>query len=194
MAKVVKPKKIEKESLWKSSRTFREIVTWVFEILAAIAIAALFTAAFCYSVPVQDSSMAPTLMTGDRILINRLSGRIGKVSRGDLVAYQLNNSLDSAVHVKRVIGLPGDKIQIRDGLVVINDETYIEDSDYPSMINAGLAAEPVTLGQNEYFLLGDNRNDSQDSRFADVGNLSKSELIGEVWFRFREDEHPSFVH
>ena len=137
--------------------------------------------------------MAPTCVTGDRVLVNRAVYRIGKVRRGDLVAYRSNKSLDSAIHLKRVIGLPGDKVQIRDGLVVINDETYIEDSSYPSIINPGLAAEPVTLGQNEYFVLGDNRNDSQDSRFADVGNLTKAEMIGRVWFRFRTDVRPMFV-
>lgn len=193
MAKVVKPKKVEKASLWKTSRRFRSVTAWVFEILAAIALAAIFTAAFCYSVPVQDSSMAPTCVTGDRVLVNRAVYRIGKVRRGDLVAYRSNKSLDSAIHLKRVIGLPGDKVQIRDGLVVINDETYIEDSSYPSIINPGLAADPVTLGQNEYFVLGDNRNDSQDSRFADVGNLTKAEMIGRVWFRFRTDVRPMFV-
>ena len=194
MAKVVKPKKEVRSSLWKSSRRFRSLVLWVFEILLAIALAAVFTAAFCYSVPIQDSSMAQTLISGDSVLVNRAAYRIGKVRRNDLVAYKSNKSLDSSIHVKRVIGLPGDKIQIREGLVVINDETYIEDGGYPTMVNPGLAAEPITLQQNEYFVLGDNRNDSQDSRFADVGNLTRSELIGKVWFRLRDEEHPSFVH
>jgi len=194
MAKTVVKKKEVKTSLWRSSKRFRSFVFWVFEILAAIALAAIFTAAFCYSVPVQDSSMAPTVISGDRVLVNRAAFRFGRPGRYDVIAYQPSNSLDTTVRIKRVIGLPGDTIRIRDGLIVINDETYIEDREFPSMVNPGLAAEPIKLGENEYFVLGDNRNDSQDSRFADVGNLSRNDIIGKVWFRLPTEEHASFVH
>ena len=85
--------------------------------------------------------------------------------------------------MKRVIGLPGEKIQITDGQIMINGVTYMEKKDMPSISYAGLAETEITLKDNEYFVLGDNRNNSADSRYADIGNVTKSNIVGKVWFR-----------
>ena len=101
----------------------------------------------------------------------------------------------SKYYVKRIVGLPGETVQIIDGLVYINGEPLEDDVIYgfgltdedgneiePEKIyNAGLASEPVTLGYDEYFVLGDNRNNSEDSRFANVGNVKYSSIIGRIW-------------
>ena len=93
------------------------------------------------------------------------------------------------MHVKRVIGLPGETVQIKDGLILINGETYMEKKDFPKISNPGLAETQVTLGKNEYFVLGDNRNNSEDSRFASVGNVKKGQIKGKVWLRIRPLRH-----
>ncbi|MFS6554576.1 signal peptidase I, partial [Parabacteroides distasonis] len=89
----------------------------------------------------------------------------------------------SHTHIKRVIGLPGETIQIKDGIIYINGTVYLENADYPLMNNSGLASEPITLGVKEYFVLGDNRNDSEDSRYADIGLVNSDYVEGKVWFR-----------
>lgn len=127
--------------------------------------------------------MSPTLENGDRVFINRLAYAVTGVRRGDVIAYRSRSSIDTGIHIKRVIGLPGETVQIRDGLILINGSTYIESKDFPNITNAGLAAEGVTLGSDEYFVLGDNRNNSEDSRFADVGNIGRETILGKVWFR-----------
>ena len=127
--------------------------------------------------------MAPTIEAGDTVLINRLAFRTRKIRRGELIAYRNGDKLDSSIHVKRVIGLPGETVTIRDGLIQINGTTYMEAQEFPPINNAGMAGSGVTLGSNEYFVLGDNRNNSEDSRYADVGNIRSKDVVGRIWYR-----------
>jgi signal peptidase I len=174
------PVKPVRRSLWYSTKT-RNITTWIVEIVIVLALSAVFSYIFCSSVSVLESSMDPTLQAGNRVMINRVSYTVGKIKRGDLIAYTNSDCTDASVHVKRVIGLPGEKIQIRDGLILIDGQTYIEERAFPSMNSGGLAENGVTLGNEEYFVLGDNRNNSEDSRFTDVGNIPARAVMGKVW-------------
>ena len=178
-------KSVESQNLRSRIRRDRRRRTarGVFRLILVLALAALTSYLFFSSVIVQESSMSPTLENGDRVFINRLAYAVTGVRRGDVIAYRSRSSIDTGIHIKRVIGLPGETVQIRDGLILINGSTYIESKDFPNITNAGLAAEGVTLGSDEYFVLVDNRNNSEDSRFADVGNIGRETILGKVWFR-----------
>ena len=89
----------------------------------------------------------------------------------------------SYYNIKRVIGIPGDTIEITDGLVYINGTRLEEEIPVEPMRLSGLAAEPITLEEDEYFVLGDNRNASEDSRFANIGLVVREDIIGEAWLR-----------
>ena len=89
---------------------------------------------------------------------------------------------EAALHIRRVIGLPGETIQIKDGQIYIDGELYKESRDLDLIENAGLAQDGVTLQSGEYFVLGDNRNNSEDSRYADIGNVKKRYIVGKLWF------------
>ncbi|MGN0256146.1 MAG: signal peptidase I [Chordicoccus sp.] len=154
---------------------------FIIETVIVLGIALIAAALFCSSYTVLDSSMSPTLEVGDRVLVNKVSYHFS-IHRGDLIAYVSSSSSDSSIHIKRVIGLPGETIQIRDGLILINGETYNEKEEFPAISKAGLAENSITLGSGEYFVLGDNRNNSEDSRFANVGNIKSSQIRGKVWF------------
>ena len=170
-----------RKSIWKCNKG-RGIIRWAAEIAVVLLLA--FAAAFFFegSITVAESSMDPTIRSGDVVLINRLQYRFGSVKRGDLIAYRNHDTEDSVFHIKRVIGLPGDTIQIKEGLIMINGETFLEERALPNIIDAGIASAPVRLGSDEYFVLGDNRNNSEDSRFADVGNIKRSYIAGRVWY------------
>ncbi len=154
---------------------------FIIEAVIALFLALIAAFLFCGSYTVLDSSMSPTLEVGDRVLVNKVSYRFS-IHRGDLIAYVGSSASDSTIHIKRVIGLPGETIQIRDGLILINGETYNEKEEFPAISKAGLAENTITLGSGEYFVLGDNRNNSEDSRFANVGNIQSSQIRGKVWF------------
>lgn len=171
----------------------RSRILLLIEILVAVALAAIVAFSFFSSIRIQENSMSPTLQSGDRIFVNRVSYSVGRVKRGDVIAYSTASDSDSGLHIKRVIGLPGETVQIRDGLILINGQTYIENQNFPSINNPGLAEEGIRLGSGEYFVLGDNRNNSEDSRFTDVGNISKDQIYGKVWFIGSPTDHMGLV-
>ncbi len=137
---------------------------------------------------VDGESMSNTLHTEDSLWIDKISYRFNDPERFDIVVFPYDEDSDT-FYIKRIIGLPGETVYIdEDGLVYINNELLEEDVYGREPIEPskrGVAAEPVTLGEDEYFVMGDNRNNSRDSRLMDVGNIHKSEFIGKAVFRFK---------
>ena len=170
-----------KEKISKDEKT-RRVMIWVFEIIAALIFGALAAISLFQSVTMQESSMEPTLAVGSRFLINRAAYVLGNPQRNDIIVFKTTGSDDAALHISRIIGLPGETVLIMDGRVLIDGSNLQESGDYPSMTNAGAAATPVTLGDDEYFVLGDNRNNSSDSRYGDIGNVNEKYIIGKLWF------------
>lgn len=126
--------------------------------------------------------MEPTLATGERFFINTMAYKLGSPKRGELIVFKTSPKEEASMHIKRVVGLPGETVQIKEGQILINGETYKEGRDFPPISNPGLAEEEITLENGEYFVLGDNRNNSDDSRYGDVGNVEKKYIVGRIWF------------
>ena len=160
----------------------RNALTWTFQIIVTLAFAALVAIMMFQSVTMQESSMEPTLSVGERFFINRLSYRMSEPERGDLIVFKTNASDEAALHIRRVIGLPGETVQIKDGQIFINGDLYEEGKDFPEMNSGGIAETAVTLQNGEYFVLGDNRNNSEDSRHGDIGLVNKKYIEGKLWF------------
>ena len=131
---------------------------------------------------VEGSSMAPTLENGDILVVDKISYRLTDPKRFDVVVFRYLYKEDS-YYIKRVIGLPGETVQIKDGYVYINGTKLEEDFGSDVMNNPGRAIQPVTLGADEYFVLGDNRNISSDSRDPSVANVAKEQIVGKAILR-----------
>ena len=157
----------------------RRICGWVVDIVVALAFAWFCLTFFGTQVTVSGQSMQPLLNSGDVVLMNRLVYDFGKPKRMDVVVFQRE---DEKTNVKRVIGVPGDVVQIRDSRIYVNGER-LEAEGLNQVSLAGLAENPVELGEKEYFLLGDNRDSSEDSRFANIGNVKEEQILGKVWLR-----------
>lgn len=179
---------------WKDKKAFteakeklenqkvRNILSWLFSIVATLVFAAVVAIAMFQSVTMQESSMEPTLSVGEKFFMNRVTYKVSSPQRGDIIVFKTNASDEAALHIRRVIGLPGETIQIVDGQILIDGETYKEGRDFPVISNPGMAANPVTLESGEYFVLGDNRNNSEDSRYGDIGKVNKRYIVGKLWF------------
>lgn len=133
-------------------------------------------------VDVYGDSMSPVLEAGDVLLVEKLTPEIREPERFDLVVFRYQYR-DNLYYIKRIVGLPGETVQIVDGKLLI-DGSALEENFGTELIEKGKRAEePVVLGEDEYFVLGDNRNHSSDSRDSDIGNLSKEQIIGRAVVR-----------
>lgn len=180
--------KREAVSVWRKSHPFRavlrSVLSWVIPIVCVILLAYGCSRAFCQTVQMQEGSMEPTLSTRDTLLVNELSVRFRSPGRFSVIAFRTSNETGASVHIKRVIGLPGETVQIKDGDVYINGEKLDESKyGFDAILDGGLAEEQIVLDDDEYFVLGDNRNGSGDSRYTDIGNVKRENIIGTIWFR-----------
>ena len=163
---------------------FYDILSWVLGIAAAVFLA--FMAVMLYGIRTKNvgSSMEPLLCNGQDVLIDKVSYSISSPKRGDVIVFLPNGNLNTHFYIKRIVGMPGESVQIRDGKVFINDEPYMGDVADDTR-DAGIAADEIVLENDEYFVLGDNRSNSEDSRSANIGNVKMSTIEGKVWLRLR---------
>lgn len=161
--------------------TVKGILLWIVEIFIVLLLA--FVLVYCAGmrVSVVGNSMESTLNDGSVVLVNRFVYNIKEPKAGDVIVFLPNGNEKSHYYIKRVIGVPGDKVQIKNGLLYVNGELYdVEDTE--TIKNASLAEDEITVGEDEYFVLGDNRNSSEDSRYANIGNIKKEYIKGKAWF------------
>ena len=135
---------------------------------------------FGYSTIVSGYSMDSTLTNNDVVLIDKFTYALSEIERYDVIVYGMGK--DKGEYVKRVIGMPGERIKINNGKVYIDGKVLRDDIKADAMLSAGVAENEILLGEDEYFVLGDNRNNSEDSRFETVGNIKKENIIGKAWF------------
>lgn len=163
--------------------------TIVHEILsyaAGILIAAFLAFVIVYFVGIRTSvigvSMEPALYNGQEILINRFAYKLANPKAGDVVVFLPNGNQNTHYYVKRVVAVPGEKVQIRDGILYVNGNA-VEDDTYDLIADAGIAEHEIKLGNDEYFVMGDNCNSSEDSRSGNIGPVSRDDIMGKAWFK-----------
>ena len=134
---------------------------------------------------VEGASMSPTLSDGDSLIVDKISYRFQEPERFDIIVFPFQYQEDT-YYIKRIIGMPGEVVQIdAEGKIYIDGEV-LEESYGKEVIrpeNIGLASEPIVLEEDEYFVMGDNRNNSRDSRDIVVGNIQREDIVGKAWVR-----------
>lgn len=131
---------------------------------------------------VSGTSMYPTLDDGDNLIVDKISYRFNDPQRYDIIVFPFQYK-EKTYYIKRIIGLPGEEVQVIDGYVYVNGRELGETYGREVMEDAGLASEPIELGEDEYFVLGDNRNASSDSRDPSVGVIHREDIIGRAFIR-----------
>lgn len=167
----------------KYKKFFKSLFWWIFEIVVVILAAWLIIEYAVEKTTMMGVSMNTTLSDGEKIIVNKLAYLRKDPERNDVIVFSQSKSGHGYYNIKRVIGLPGETIEIVNGAVFIDGKKYQEVIPVESMRVAGLAGDAVLLGENEYFVLGDNRNYSEDSRFANIGIIVRSDIIGKAWMR-----------
>lgn len=157
--------------------------------LAMVLLAFVLVYCFGMRTSVIGSSMEPSLYNGQEILINRFSYFFSSPKKGDVVVFYPNGNKNTHMYVKRVIGTPGDTVLIQDGLIYIDGKIYEENGVYDKIVDGGIASGGITLGDEEYFVIGDNRNNSEDSRSSNIGIVKSDYIIGKAWYRMSKGGH-----
>ncbi len=161
----------------------KEIISWALYLLFVAALVYVIITFVGQRTVVDGRSMNPNLNDGDNLIVEKLSYRFRDPQRFDIIVFPPQGA-PKEHYIKRIIGLPGETVQIDyEGNIYINGEVLEEDYGLETIQNPGRAAEPVTLGEDEYFVLGDNRNNSTDSRTEKVGNVKRSTITGRAWVR-----------
>lgn len=169
----------------KRNKIIREIVIWAVEILIVVFVAYFIVNYAIEKTTMVGDSMKQTLQNEDEIMIDKFTYHFTSPKRFDIIVFKQNGREHSFYNIKRIIGLPGEKIFIKEGIVFINGEPIKEKITVDIMATAGVVEEEITLDENEFFVLGDNRNNSEDSRFASLGNVIKEDIIGRAWIRLK---------
>lgn len=155
---------------------------WLLQIIVLCVIAFTLVWFFGQRVSNAGDSMNPVLKNGDIVLVDRLVYNASKAKRGDIIAFKPNGNENTHYSIKRIAALPGETIQIKEGSIYINGKLTTQHIYADDIKEPGIAAQPLVLGADEVFVIGDNHEGSDDSRMADIGNVKRSEIYGKVWF------------
>ena len=172
----------------------QEAVLWIGSVVLAFVLACILVYFFGRTVSNVGQSMEPTIYSGDKVLINQFIYMLKGPDYGDVIVFKPNGNVNSHYHMKRVVGKPGDTVQVISGRIFVNGEALAEEISTEPMNAAGVAETEVKLGKDEYFVLGDNRNASEDSRSADIGNVNRKDILGKAWFIISPKEQFGYIH
>ena len=163
----------------------RDLLNIIICIAAAFVLATLITNIVAHHTRVEGASMEPTLAENDYLIIEKISYYFHDPRRYDIIVFPVavDSDTDGNYYIKRIIGMPGETIQIKNGSVYINGDLLGEEYGMAEILDMGIAEKPVTLGEDEYFVLGDNRNLSTDSRSSNIGAIKKEDIVGRACLR-----------
>lgn len=173
------------------SKTMKEILSTGIYLLVVLCLTYFIVTFIGQRTVVNGASMEPTLYgtaqddpdkVGDNLIVDKITYRFREPQRFDIIVFPFQYNED--FYIKRIIGMPGETVQIdEEGVIYIDGEVLQEGYGKEVMESPGRAASPVVLGEDEYFVLGDNRNNSADSRMDVIGNIHRKDIIGRAWLR-----------
>lgn len=155
---------------------------WLLQIIIVCFMAFVFVWYFGQRVSNIGDSMSPIIKNGDIVLVNRILYDASTPKRGDVIVFKPNGNEMLHSYIKRIIALPGETVKIEEGKIFVNGKELEEEYETSAIVDTGLASEEITLAGDEFFVLGDNRESSTDSRMPEIGNVKRSEIEGKAWF------------
>ena len=164
-----------------SAALMKEILSYIFLITATILVSFVLVFSVGMKTSVIGVSMEPALYNGQEILVNRFGYKLFSPKAGDVVVFLPGGNQNSHYYVKRVAAEPGDTVVIREGVLYVNSVPYTK-AELDKIADPGILENELTLEKDEYFVIGDNINNSEDSRSGNIGPVKADSIIGKVWF------------
>lgn len=178
---------------YQENTTLLNICKTVVDIIMVILTAYVLVSFMCTRTTISGGSMEDTIKNEDTVLVNKFSYAFRGPKRFDCIAFEPDAINSSKLYVKRVVGLPGETVQIKEGHIYINGTILEDDINDTYIVTAGMATNEIHLAEDEYFCLGDNRNNSEDSRFSSIGMIKRKHIVGKVWMVLSPIEDMRFV-
>ena len=170
----------------------KEVLVWFFLLALSVFLALTLVFFFGMTTDVVGVAMESELSNGQRVLINRLSYSLFNPKAGDVVVFLPNGNENSHLYVKRVVAVQGDTLCIADGILYVNDVPSDIISD--RIEDAGIAINPIKLANDEYFVIGDNINNCEDSRSPNIGQIRAEDIVGKAYFKLKNgNSKPGFI-
>ncbi len=170
---------IPDENIWLD-----HVFKFIIDVILVVLFALLLIHFFGYDIKATGNSMEDTIKDGNVLLLDRFDYQVSNPKRYDVIAFDEDPNTEGVqLNIKRIIAGPEDSIIIKNGEIYVNDKKLKITEGKNAIVNAGFAKDELTLGPDEYFVIGDNWNNSEDSRFPNVGNVNKSQIIGKVYLR-----------
>lgn len=169
------------------------IVRWVLKVAFVCLLAFIFVWNFGQRVSTIGDSMRPVLENGDVVLVNRLVYNARRPRRGDIIVFKPKGNENSHYYIKRVIALPGETVEIIENRIYIDGEKLDEPYETTNIDYVGLVSGEMKLKEDEYFVLGDDRESSEDSRNPEVGSVKRAYIYGKAWFVISPYENFGFI-
>lgn len=189
LKKMQKAQNKQKRKIKINFGLLRQIASWIMKIGIACLLAFVFVWYFGQQISTVGDSMTPILNNGDVVLVNRIVYDAMSPRRGDIIVFKPKGNENSHYYTKRIIGLPGETLEIIEGSVYIDGEKLEEEYETTEIKDVGIITEKIKLAGDEYFVLGDSRENSEDSRMADVGTVKRSYIYGKAWFVIAPWQH-----
>ncbi len=164
-----------------SMRLVHEIIEWVLYTVLAVFFAIVLVRAFGQRVVMKGKGMESGIVSGQNVFVNKLAYRMKSPEAGDVVVFYPGGNKQTQAYIRRVAAGPGDTVRILDGKLLVNGIPAAGSSAYGTIEDAGIAASLITLGDNEYFVLGDHPGESEDSRSAGIGVVRETDITGSAW-------------
>ena len=185
--------KEQMESAEKETNVLKETISFIVYIGIVFLLTYLVIHYIGQRTQVSGSSMEATLSDGDNLIVDKISYRFHDPERYDIIVFPYKYEKNT-YYIKRIIGLPGEVVQIdEDGTIYVDGEVLEESYGREVILDPGEAEEPIALGEDEYFVLGDNRKASSDSRDPSVGNILGEDIVGRAWVRIYPFNKMEFI-
>lgn len=162
----------------------KTILIYVVDVSLAVILAYYCVLYYGTQVRCTNLSMEPTIASSSKVLVDKLVYKIKEPDVGDIVVFKPYTNVNADLSIKRIVALPGDEVLIKNGKLYVNGSEQVQPGITESIINPGVAGNVIKLKDNEYFMLGDNRNSSEDSRFETIGCVHIDNIVGKVWMIF----------
>lgn len=168
-------------SVWKKT-DIKKVLVWVVQIAVVVLLAVVFVRYFGVRITCLDNGMNPQIRNQQSVMVNRVVYNASRPKRGDIIVFKPRGNEKDRYYVRRIIGMPGEKLQIKKGAVYINGKKLGNDYIDYSIADPGMAGEPIKIPKGSFFVISDNQYNMEDSRSGNIGPVKRSAVYGKAWF------------